>query len=224
MDDQHDSKPASRSRRPPKRPQQFMFIDSTGANGVNAKPDKNVRSFVMKSARSKKPWSTRQKEKSASPSEDKPQIPPEPSPPHVFSPPIRSPSWQQAAASPTTWSTPSNPSPVSSRNGSFLSTRSRSQPYITPLSPSCNLCDNPQCAGDLCTNSHPSNQLATRNSFAIGFVADLDCLPVPTDGNTRDLLENCKSSPTNLLSKSNLTLQLSTNTPLALYPLINTIP
>jgi hypothetical protein len=39
-------------------PTQFMFIDSSNG-GVNAKPDKIVRSFVMKSARNKKPWSTR---------------------------------------------------------------------------------------------------------------------------------------------------------------------
>lgn len=195
MDDQNDSKPASRSRRPPKRPQQFMFIDSTGANGVNAKPDKNVRSFVMKSARSKKPWSTRQKEKSASPSEDKPQIPkPDHSIAELLSPPLVSPSWQHAAASPTTWSTPSNLSPVSSRNGSVLSTRSRSQPYLSPPSSSCSLCDNPRCAGDLCTQPHASNQLVNRRGFAFDFIADLDCLPVPTDSNTRDLLENCKPS------------------------------
>jgi len=39
-------------------PTQFMFINSSNG-GVNAKPDKVVRSFVMKSARNKKPWSTR---------------------------------------------------------------------------------------------------------------------------------------------------------------------
>ncbi|KAH7077971.1 hypothetical protein BKA63DRAFT_276020 [Paraphoma chrysanthemicola] len=43
-----------------KRPTQFMFIDSSNG-GVNAKPDKVVRSFVMKSARNKKSWSTRPK-------------------------------------------------------------------------------------------------------------------------------------------------------------------
>ncbi|KAF2444629.1 hypothetical protein P171DRAFT_484726 [Karstenula rhodostoma CBS 690.94] len=190
MDDHNDSRPGSRSRRPPKRPQQFMFIDSTGANGVNAKPDKNVRSFVMKSARSKKPWSTRQKEKSTSPSEDNPHIPRrEANIAESISPTLVSPSWQHAAA-PTTWSAPSNLSPVSSRNGSVLSTRSRSQPYVSPPSSSCSLCDNPQCAGDLCTQPHASNQLVNRRGFSFDFIADLDCLPVPTDSNTRDLLEN----------------------------------
>ncbi|KAJ4377632.1 hypothetical protein N0V83_000460 [Neocucurbitaria cava] len=41
-----------------KRPKTFMFIDSSNG-GINAKPDRVVRSFVMKSARNKKPWSTR---------------------------------------------------------------------------------------------------------------------------------------------------------------------
>lgn len=38
----------------------FMFIDSSNGGG-NAKPDKTVRSFVMKSARNRKNWSTRPK-------------------------------------------------------------------------------------------------------------------------------------------------------------------
>ena len=194
MDDQHASKAGSRSRRPPKRPQQFMFIDSTGANGVNAKPDKNVRSFVMKSARSKKPWSTRQKEKSNSPAEDSPQPLRDSSRPEDLSPTAASPTWQHAAASPATWSTTSNLSPVSSRHGSILSSRSRSEPYITPPLSTCNLCDSTQCAGDMCQRPHPANQLTTRNGFNVGFMADLDCLPVPTDANTKALLRNCKSS------------------------------
>jgi hypothetical protein len=48
---------------------QFMFIDSSNG-GVNAKPDKIVRSFVMKSARNKKPWSTRPKSPKAESSSD----------------------------------------------------------------------------------------------------------------------------------------------------------
>ncbi|KAH7088523.1 hypothetical protein FB567DRAFT_620959 [Paraphoma chrysanthemicola] len=43
-----------------KCPTHFMFIDSSNG-GVNAKPDRVVRSFVMKSARNKKSWSTRPK-------------------------------------------------------------------------------------------------------------------------------------------------------------------
>jgi hypothetical protein len=48
------------SKKKPKRPTQFMFIDSSNG-GINAKPDKVVRSFVMRSARNKKSWSTRPK-------------------------------------------------------------------------------------------------------------------------------------------------------------------
>jgi hypothetical protein len=48
---------------------QFMFIDSNNG-GVNAKPDKVVRSFVMKSARNKKSWSTRPRSPRTTPSSD----------------------------------------------------------------------------------------------------------------------------------------------------------
>jgi hypothetical protein len=58
------------SKRQLKHPTQFMFIDSSNG-GVNAKPDKIVRSFVMKSARNKKPWSTRPKSPRTQVSEDK---------------------------------------------------------------------------------------------------------------------------------------------------------
>ncbi|KAI8936978.1 hypothetical protein NX059_006205 [Plenodomus lindquistii] len=40
------------------QPTSFMFIDASNG-GINAKPDKVVRSFVMKSARNKKTWSTK---------------------------------------------------------------------------------------------------------------------------------------------------------------------
>ncbi|KAF3048866.1 hypothetical protein E8E11_001397 [Didymella keratinophila] len=45
-------------KRQSRRPTKFMFIDSSNG-GVNAKPDRTVRSFVMKSARNRKTWSTR---------------------------------------------------------------------------------------------------------------------------------------------------------------------
>ncbi|KAJ4305066.1 hypothetical protein N0V90_000596 [Kalmusia sp. IMI 367209] len=196
MDDskhgQSSVRSGSSARRSTKKVQQFMFIDSS-EKGVNSKPDRNVRSFVMKSARSKKPWSTRPGQKSpkedtdpesTSPSDTKPYGP-HPTWPEDLSPTTISPSWQHAAASPTIWS--SNPSPVS-RNSSFLSTRSRSQPYISPASPSCSLCDIPECTGDLCSQPHASNSPANRAGFAVKFTDEFDCLPVPTDYNTRELL------------------------------------
>lgn len=50
----------SNTTQPEEAPSKFMFIDSSNG-GVNAKPDKTVRSFVMKSARNRKTWSTRPK-------------------------------------------------------------------------------------------------------------------------------------------------------------------
>lgn len=48
------------SRKQSTRPPQFMFIDcDSRKGGINAKPHTMVQSFVMKSARHKKSWSTR---------------------------------------------------------------------------------------------------------------------------------------------------------------------
>ncbi|KAH9871925.1 hypothetical protein J1614_006183 [Plenodomus biglobosus] len=59
-----DAKSLERRRTTPQNldahPTAFMFIDASNG-GVNAKPDKVVRSFVMKSARNRKPWSTKPK-------------------------------------------------------------------------------------------------------------------------------------------------------------------
>jgi len=179
---------------------QFMFIDST-SHGVNAKPDKAVRSFVMKSARSKKPWSTRQKSPkedagpaAASPADGNIQLSSALSQSDDFALPSASPSWQYLAESPAAWSASSNRSSVSSRSGTFLSTHSPSQPYLTPPPSSCSPCDIAECSGDSCGQPHTSKQLTNLDGFAVGFTADFNCLPVETDRNARELLETCKST------------------------------
>lgn len=61
-----ESKPRKRSKKKAEgsedapTPPKFMFIDSSNG-GVNAKPDKVVRSFVMCQARQNKEWSTKPK-------------------------------------------------------------------------------------------------------------------------------------------------------------------
>ncbi|OAL43295.1 hypothetical protein IQ07DRAFT_524679, partial [Pyrenochaeta sp. DS3sAY3a] len=65
MSREHGASADNGSQMPPvrkrqKRSEAFMFIDASNG-GVNAKPDRVVRSFVMKSARNKKTWSTRPK-------------------------------------------------------------------------------------------------------------------------------------------------------------------
>lgn len=196
MDASGNQPSASGSRRPGKKPMQFMFIDST-SHGVNAKPDKAVRSFVMKSARSKKPWSTRQKSPKSEVDPDlrSPHEPvPSPTGSHITagnaSPLSATGSWLDRARSPDSWS-------ASSNNKSPLSTNSPrhslSQSYLTPLSSPSSGCENPLCNGRSCGQAHrgctaPGN----RTGWDVTFLADIDCYPVKMDQKMRIVIHNCK--------------------------------
>jgi hypothetical protein len=162
---------------------QFMFIDST-SQGVNAKPDKAVRSFVMKSARSKKPWSTRQKspKTETGPNAD--------SPPDDIPPPSRARSKTgdtfHASSGPC-------PSPASSNTSiSFFPHRKYSQPYTASHTIVCNI---PQCTGEFCGQSHKTHtSLPAGNGFSVGFAYTFNCLPVPTNEKMRGLIGRCRFS------------------------------
>ncbi|KAF2687200.1 hypothetical protein K458DRAFT_485464 [Lentithecium fluviatile CBS 122367] len=194
MMDTSGNKPSgSGSRRSGKKPMQFMFIDSTN-HGVNAKPDKAVRSFVMKSARSKKPWSTRQKSPKMGSGADV-RSPTEP----VLSPtgthikaekasPLNAEcSWLEYAPSRRSRSAQSSRSPVSSR----ALARSLAQPSRPPLSRPATVCNNPRCNGDFCGQPHGEHSaLANRNGSDLWFLADFDCSPVRMDGKMRMVIHN----------------------------------
>lgn len=184
-------------RRSGKKPMQFMFIDST-SHGVNAKPDKAVRSFVMKSARNKKTWSTRQKSPKAD-AESNAGSPSEPQPSPVsarIKTELDFPKDAEVTPSPDAWFPQSHGSEVSSRSASFRSSGSSRQPYITPPSSSGSVCDNPDCTGESCGQPHGWQMaLANRHGFAVNFVADFDCLSVTLQERERGLLNNCKPYP-----------------------------
>lgn len=189
--------------------QQFMFIDSSN-KGVNSKPDKDVRSFVMKSARNRKTWSTRKPGQKPA-HEDKDlkldsdvKLEPTSSPTSPgrgssspTAPITHSPTWQHAAASPVILSNnpPAKaspyPSPVRSKRV-VLSTRSASKPYISLASPTCCRCRNLECSGDPCSQPQPSPQMVSRDGYTVGFARDFDCLPVPSNKVTKELLSHCK--------------------------------
>jgi hypothetical protein len=173
-----------------------MFIDST-SHGVNAKPDKAVRSFVMKSARSKKPWSTRQKspKSGADPDLRSPHEPvPSPTGSHITaghaSPLSATGSWLDCARSPDSWAALSNnKSPFSTNSPG----RSLSQSSITPLSSPSSVCENPLCNGRCCGQPYkgytaPEN----RTGWDVTFLADFDCYPVKMDQKMRIVIHNCK--------------------------------
>ncbi|CAI6340214.1 unnamed protein product [Periconia digitata] len=191
------------SRRSGKKPMQFMFIDST-SHGVNAKPDKAVRSFVMKSARSKKPWSTRQKSPKTdadpdadSPPLDKPNTPTLHIQPGYISPGNSAYSSDSTAPSPGPLSAQSYYSPVDiSRHASFsyaaASSFNPSQPYTnSPASPRL-VCNISHCTGEYCGHIHddPYTALTTRTNLTLKSANTFDCFPIPTNERVRGLIDN----------------------------------
>jgi hypothetical protein len=173
---------------------QFMFIDST-SHGVNAKPDKAVRSFVMKSARSKKPWSTRQKSPKEADSDLKSPTEPTPSPtgthgkPGNASPLSAGESWTtDLTHSPDPWSTSSRRSPVSTKSrGQSLSQKA------TPLSSPGSVCENSLCDGYSCGQTHRRYAPpGSHTGWDLAFLADVDCYPVKMDQKMKSVIHNCK--------------------------------
>ncbi|KAF2241626.1 hypothetical protein BU26DRAFT_525126 [Trematosphaeria pertusa] len=198
-----DSGPV-RSRRSTKQPMQFMFIDSTD-HGVNAKPDKAVRSFVMKTARRQKPWSTRQKSpKTEAELEENSQPRSQQSSTRTYDgadehDPASPGSWQEFAPTPSARYARSRGSAVSSRNGTF-SRRPSSHLHLLPPSSRVSVCDFPHCTGDSCGQPHEApTALGRRCGFDVGFRASFDCLPVQMDEKMRDLLENFVNAHSALL-------------------------
>ncbi|PVI07361.1 hypothetical protein DM02DRAFT_498903, partial [Periconia macrospinosa] len=178
-------------------PMQFMFIDST-SHGVNAKPDKAVRSFVMKSARSKKPWSTRQKSPKTEADPDADSPPDEkPITPSLLTRPTRPGNISPASSDYLTTPTTPTYSPLSahsyaSADASFLAFQ-HAHPYpYNPLPPSPRLvCNISNCTGDICGEPHDSyTALTTRANITFQSANTFDCFPIPTNERIRGLIDN----------------------------------
>lgn len=186
------------SKRQSKRPAKFMFIDSSNG-GVNAKPDRVVRSFVMKSARNRKSWSTRPR----SPKEDD----------HVETRPhkqlpnrtiVEDESVPAAELWPpkdfrkdSLWDDHAATSPVSSI-GSIFSSYGSNRTCDSPLSGH---------ASPFAEYSHadytrePAFEyhatLTHRDGFDVSFTRPLNCLPVYLDAHMQLLLDQCQQEPSN---------------------------
>jgi hypothetical protein len=188
MEAQPDSQGSDRSRRRRSRkpPQQmnFMFIDSSD-HGVNAKPDKAVRSFVMHQARRSKTWSTRQKDGSS-------PRPVEADPPLASGTAIASiaeeevdgassPRWRKASATPDVFDAQPAASSASRRK------RSRPSPPASTVS---SLYD-PRCSNrELYRRAQQA--LARQDGFALGVIDPFNCLAVQMDAKTSSMLDHCK--------------------------------
>ncbi|KAH6616653.1 hypothetical protein C7974DRAFT_49371 [Boeremia exigua] len=177
------------SKRQSRRPTKFMFIDSSNG-GVNAKPDRVVRSFVMKSARNRKSWSTRPK--SPNEGEDvqtirQKQLPDRtsnqdaPTPTNPWSP--------QNYRKDSLWDSYAVPSPTSSRSGSVFSTYSSNHTCDSPMSGH----TSPFAEYDHADHVHNpplGRQTVTHgDGFDFGFTKPLNCLSVRLDARMQQLLD-----------------------------------
>ena len=182
----------SAPRRESKHPTKFMFIDSSNG-GVNAKPDRVVRSFVMKSARTRRKWSTRPK----SPKEQL-LVDSDPTSLEQLSDYTVAPCdtaavtevWSsQGCRKDSLWEDIVLASPASSRDGSNHSASSKNQWVSSPTSgytrpfPECSRTENAY-------TWHTSSTY--RDGFEVRFMKSLDCLPVYLDTRSQRLLQQCK--------------------------------
>jgi hypothetical protein len=188
MDTNGNRSSASGSSRPRKLPTQFMFIDSTD-HGVNAKPDKAVRSFVMKSARSKKPWSTRQKSPKTEANDSIESPVPSPGVAHIKTEetsPLRTRDFYLQNVSSQKPRTIKSPvSPLDQNLTRIYST--------SPSSPK-HVCDSPCCNGHSCSQPHGSYTVrASRPGYGVRSMAEFDCYPVRMDNKKRAMIHRCKT-------------------------------
>lgn len=183
------------AKRKSRQPTTFMFIDSSNG-GVNAKPDRVVRSFVMKSARHRKSWST----KPRSPAEEdfvETRFPKQTSvqiaSPHGGSLDVRSLSPRDYHRNSLPWDNRSLGSPATSRRSSVFSNYSGSRTCDSPSS--CYTSPFAEHSSPEHAYAFPVEQqdaITSCNSFDIGFTRSFDCLPVCLEAHTQRLLHQCK--------------------------------
>jgi len=184
------------SRKQPTRHTQFMFIDCDWNNGgINAKPDKVVRSFVMKTARHKKVWSTRPK----SPKTD----------PYILTRPRRRSSSRNTTIIEQLHTTDSSlplecnanfptcdarpVSSASSRSNSIISHCSGERTCSSPRSSLTSPCAEFDYSNDAYDFPLPQQKLPPRrDSFDVRALRSFDCLVVRLDADAERLLHRCE--------------------------------
>ncbi|KAF1842458.1 uncharacterized protein K460DRAFT_359066 [Cucurbitaria berberidis CBS 394.84] len=179
------------SCRKERRPMAFMFIDSSNG-GINAKPDREVRSFVMKSARNKKPWSTRprssktetltgEKPRRLSPSRTQGSN----EPPQNIAP-LPQLEWDPYSAP---WVKHPVTSPRSSRSNSVFSSHSSNWACESPVSTSTSPCVGSDHAEEVYDSLHPTLLgMACQTSLNVSLTGSFDCLAVRLNADAEGLL------------------------------------
>lgn len=189
-------------KRHSRRPAKFMFIDSSNG-GVNAKPDRTVRSFVMKSARNRKTWSTRPKSPKeedrvgAQPLEDPSNSSTAGHEPTCFEDPLA----LQDIRKDSLWGNQAAISPAS-RAGSVFSSNGCNYTCESPLSSH----TSPLPVGEYSHAAHAFNVpfeqrtvVTQRPDFSLHSPRPFNCLSVHLDANAHQLLHQCKSKHENAL-------------------------
>lgn len=191
--DPKNSGPMTASQRMEGRPTTFLFIDSSNG-GVNAKPDKIVRSFVMKSARSKKSWSTKpnnstlqagtkQSSRRSSTSQTRPG---------KKSARTNSCSAQQECTnSLTSCSQPIDSSLVSSRRNNVASIHRNSRLYGSPAVDDANPRADYDRTLKIYNTGHQRPVTYGLGTNDINLVASFECLAIRLDARTEGLLHQC---------------------------------
>lgn len=186
----YDAQPGAKLQ--PKRPTQFMFIDSSHG-GVNAKPDKTVRSFVMKSARTKKSWSTRPKSPNKGSSSDtKTKRRPSVEAHSLRAPDITVEELSQFAAQHVSTDGWCTMSPKSAYSDSVMSCSSSD--YVYGQSTSDTATPNTEYGYIDCSyNIHtPQQEMSLSQVSLTARFEFFDCLPVRLDRSSQGQLHQCK--------------------------------
>lgn len=198
------------------RPVTFMFIDSSNG-GVNAKPDRVVRSFVMKAARNKKPWSTRPKSPRTEAScSERPrrrstsQIQGNHSHPHTIDRPFSSGFYSHMAP----WETDSTTSSSSSKSNSTISSRSNSwtsrSPVLADFSPGVDFVSL-EDEHNTCKQRQPA--LAPVANFDIILPQSFDCLAVRLNKDSERLLHQSELVPFKQYANAQIITVIEASTP-----------
>lgn len=183
-------------KRQSRRPTKFMFIDSSNG-GVNAKPDRTVRSFVMKSARNRKTWSTR-------PRSPKEEDLIDAQPPEEISdctsvryePTVSDhPCAPQDIRKDSHWDSQAPTSPASSRTGSIFSSHGGNYTCESPPSSHTSPLPAAEYNHAAHTFDFPFEQRAVvtqRPDLSLRSSGPFDCLSVYLDPRAQQLLHQCK--------------------------------
>jgi hypothetical protein len=186
----HGGRSASRTQT--RRPTQFMFIDSSNG-GVNAKPDKTVRSFVMKSARNRKTWSTRPRSPRADLSSDTKSRQQSSFYMHDIIQHQATIDKLPGQECPTLADTSSHLSPNSTKSDSVFSCNSTDYSWDSLESCSTSPCMEYQQVNDTWCLSHLQQKLLP-DQYALDktSLGPFDCLAVSLDVSADNLLRQCK--------------------------------